>query len=361
MLFVLLAASVVRADEPARVLLVDGNGAAGSKKGGGAYYVEAVLKSVKGYAPAVKDAAELEKPDLKNFSFVFLLDVPELPEPARANLEAYVKGGAGVAFFLGAKVRPAHYNRLLYRKGEGIFPVQLASQPTEAPKGKDKAEAARSSSPGVFVRDPGHPLCADLEDASGFFAFLDLGRHFPVVRGKGNRDAGRVQELIALPNEADATEFKEETQKLNRAIPVTEEKYKDFRPGLERHQWAVRRALVFGKKAWELGDALNALLEDRGNPKEADRPDLTEFWRKPEVKELRQQIAALRDKTRYADPIVVAAPFGKGRVVACLTSAGGSWNDWADGPASPTFVMLTTNVAKYLKGGDGAPAEKRPR
>src|SRR5436309_1524670 len=73
-----LATAAARADEPVHVLLIDGRGAAGLAKGGDAFYVETVLKSVKGYAPAVKDVAELEKEDLKKYPLVFLLNVPEL-------------------------------------------------------------------------------------------------------------------------------------------------------------------------------------------------------------------------------------------------------------------------------------------
>ena len=354
-MFVLLAATSVRADELIGVLVVDGNGAAGSKKGGDAYYVEAVLKSVKGYAPAIKDAAELEKQDLKKYPVIFLLDVPELSEPARTNLESHVRAGAGAAFFLGDKIKSGHYNRQLYRKAGGLFPVELASRPTaafeEKPKGKAKAEPPPGRT-AAYVRDRGHPLCADLADATEFFKFLDISRYYPVVRAKRDQVGGGVQELIALPNDDDITNFKEEAQKLNRALPVSDEKYKEFRPGLERHQWAVRQALIFGKRAWELGDALDGLLEDRGDPKDAEKPDLTQFWPKPELKELRQKLVALRDKSRYSDPLVVAGQFGKGRVAACMTSAGGNWNDWADGPASPTFVILTANMAKYLTRGD---------
>src|SRR5438128_2601969 len=96
---VLLAAGVARADEPVRVLLIDGHGAAGLAKGGDAFYVETVLKSVKGYAPAVKDVVELEKEDLRKYPLVFLLNVPELSATARANLEGHVKAGGGAAFF----------------------------------------------------------------------------------------------------------------------------------------------------------------------------------------------------------------------------------------------------------------------
>lgn len=350
------AASAVRADEPVRVLIIDGNGAAGVKKGGDAYHVEAVLSAVKGYAPVIKDAAELEKTDLKKYRLIFLLNVPELSEPARSNLEGHVKTGGGAAFYLGDKVKAGHYNRLLYRKGDGLFPVALPNRPTEAPeekqKDKEKADQLRAGRPTVYVRDPRHPVCADLVEARDFLAFLSIERYYPMMRGKGAA-ADRVQALIAFPNESDLDDFKSVAQKLNRALPVAEERFKDFRAGLERHQWAVRRALIFGKKAWELGDALDALLEDRGDPKDSDKPDMTAFWRMAELKELRRKIVELRDKSRYANPLVVAAPFGMGRVVVCLTSAGESWNDWASGPAAPAFVLLTASMAKYLTRGGG--------
>src|SRR5262249_6232750 len=160
-----------------------------------------------------------------------------------------------------------------------------------------KAEQPPVGRTAAYVRDRGHPVCADLADATEFFKFLEVGRHYSVVRPKQGKAADPIQELIALPNDDDITNFKEEAQKLNRALPVSDEQYKEFRPGLERHQWAVRQALIFGKKAWELGDALDGLLEDRGDPKDAEKPDLTGFWRKPELKELRQKFVALRDKT----------------------------------------------------------------
>jgi hypothetical protein len=358
-LFLLLAASFMRADEPVRILIIDGSGATGIKKGGDAYYVETVLKSVKGYLPTIKDAVELEKADLKEYPVLFLLNVPDLSDAARTNLEGHVKAGGGVAFFLGDKVRPVRYNRLLYRKGEGLFPVQLANQPTDPPDEKQKAKD-KGDRPTLYLRAPQHSVCADLPEARAFFQFLDIDRYYPLARSKRDQAAGRVQEIISLPNDGELDSFKEETQKLNRAIPSAEESYKEFRPGLQRHQWAIRQALIFGKKAWELGDALNGLLEDRGNPDDAEKPDLTAFWQKSELKELRQKVAALRDKTRYGEPLVVAAPFGKGRVVVCLTSAGESWNDWAAGPASPTFVILVANIAKHLTGAD-VPAKEEKR
>jgi hypothetical protein len=353
----------VGAEESVPVLIIDGNGAAGMEKGGDAFHVDAVFKAVKGYAPVVKDAQELEKDGLRKYPLVFLLNVPKLSEKARANLEEHVKAGGGVAFFLGDKIQPGYYNRQLFRKGDGIFPVQLASKPTDPPdekqKGKEKSERPKATPATIVLRNPRHAVCADLNEVAAFLSFVEIERYYPVVRSKRERTASQLEELIAFPNEGELEAFKDETQKLNRAIPVSEEAYKDFRAGLERHQWEIRQSLIFGKKARDLGDALDNLLEDRGDPKDAEKPDMTALWRKPELKELRQKLITLRDRARYGDPLLIAAPFGKGRVVVCLTSAGKSWNDWADGPASPTFVILTANLASYLRDAKPQAAEAK--
>src|SRR5262249_21107811 len=193
---VLLVVSAARANEPVRVLVVNGSGTAGTAKGGDTYYLDTVLKSVKGYAPAVKDPAELEKAELKSYPLVFLLNVPELSETARKNLEEHVKAGGGAAFFLGDRVKATHYNRFLYRKGEGIFPVALPNRATDArdekQKSKDKADQLRTGRPTVYVREPRHAVCADLTEMNAFLALLDIDRYFAVTRGKGAA-ASRLQ------------------------------------------------------------------------------------------------------------------------------------------------------------------------
>ena len=45
----------------------------------------------------------------------------------KANLEAYVRDGGGVAFFLGEQVNVDFYNQQLYADGAGCFPVPLAA------------------------------------------------------------------------------------------------------------------------------------------------------------------------------------------------------------------------------------------
>src|SRR5262249_60480409 len=75
--------------------------------------------------------ADLEKPDLRRFASIFLLNVPQVSEAGAKALETYVKEGGGVGFFLGPNVKPAEYNKWLYNDGTGIFPVPLPEKPTD--------------------------------------------------------------------------------------------------------------------------------------------------------------------------------------------------------------------------------------
>ena len=63
--------------------------------------------------------------DLKKYAAVLLLDVPRLDDPEIEALEAYVKSGGGVAFFLGSKTDRTHVNSKWFREGKGFFPAPL--------------------------------------------------------------------------------------------------------------------------------------------------------------------------------------------------------------------------------------------
>ena len=61
---------------------------------------------------------------------------------------------------------------------------------------------------------------------------------------------------------------------------------------------------------------------------------------------------------RFGDPLVVTRPFGKGRVLAFLTTAGTSlrgtppstvrWNEWASGLALWTYPVFIKQMQEYL-------------
>ncbi|HMC10433.1 MAG TPA: hypothetical protein VKH44_04050, partial [Pirellulaceae bacterium] len=110
----------------------------------------------------------------------------------------------------------------------------------------------------------------------------------------------------------------------------------------------VRNALA-GKYLWELANALNLLLTDRGDAKDPKKPNLVEFWEQPELKNLRAEVTKFKETVQYGDPLVIGNKFGRGRVVAFLTTAGRSWNDWPGGsPASVTYPVVMLELHKYL-------------
>jgi hypothetical protein len=343
---------VVEARKEFPVLLVDGNGKAGLKRGGDSYFLDQLFRLLKGYKVVTGSVEELGKPGLDKYPVVYLLNIRRLPDKkAIQNVENYVKAGGNVVFFLGDKVDPDYYNRFLHRGGKGLFPAKLADQPTKAPTDKEKLERMVSGQPMVHIRARTHPVCADLYETRILFSVLSIDRYFPVIRDKSKPLSGGVEELLCMPARGALADFKAEAQKLYPQLPVKDERYRDFEPGLKRHQWNIRKAIFAGKELHELADALDNLLEDRGDPDNDDKPDMTAFWARPEVRELRARVEALRDKTRFGDPLLIAARYGDGRVAAFLTSAGHSWNDWGGGPGSPTFVVLNVLLHKYLASG----------
>ncbi len=48
---------------------------------------------------------------------------------------------------------------------------------------------------------------------------------------------------------------------------------------------------------------------------------------------------------RNGQPLIFEHRHGEGRVVTCLTSAGGAWNDW---PQNPSYVILQLELQKYV-------------
>jgi hypothetical protein len=112
------------------VLIVDG-----SQEQRHAYFLESVFKpggrANTGIQPDINTPAFLRdagRDALQKYRVIYLLDVSRLDELAVANLTAYVRGGGGLAFFVGPNVNLAFYNTALYQNGEGLFPLPLARE-----------------------------------------------------------------------------------------------------------------------------------------------------------------------------------------------------------------------------------------
>jgi hypothetical protein len=139
------------ADIPAvfPVLLIDG-----SADGEDGYYMRTALspgdKNAGGWRPQVEPPSFLRNHEaLAEFSVIALLDVPRLDEAEVEVLEAFVRGGGGLAIFVGPQSQQPFYNNQLYREGEGLLPAPLAV-PSQLLR--DPADAQ----PDVSVAD--HPI-----------------------------------------------------------------------------------------------------------------------------------------------------------------------------------------------------------
>lgn len=106
-----------------RVLIIEGNPVSDE----GEYLADALAADpgITGYSPQIETPDFLRRRSLEGFQSVFMLNVSDMPADALAPLEAFVREGGGLAWFLGDEIRPAFYLDELHREGKGLFPVRI--------------------------------------------------------------------------------------------------------------------------------------------------------------------------------------------------------------------------------------------
>lgn len=107
------------------VLVIDG-----SPEGDDGFYLRNALspggRNLAGWTPQVEPASFLRQHEkLGDYAVICLLDVARLDDPEVAALEDYVKGGGGLALFLGPEAVRSFYNDRLYHDGQGFLPAPL--------------------------------------------------------------------------------------------------------------------------------------------------------------------------------------------------------------------------------------------
>jgi hypothetical protein len=339
------------------VLIIDGSGKEGLKPGGDTFYLQTVFTAASGYQVVSRGLDVLDSPELSQYPSIILVNVPEIKsEKALKNLEDYVRQGGKIAFFMGDLVKFDQYNDKLFKGGQGLFPVPLAARSTSPLTPEEKIERLLlDDGQKIFIRGK-HPAFAwTLEDdgkMQSIFRFLIIDRYSPTqARFKWPTAQGAVEELVTLPNRKPVEDYKLDANALLARLPLKDDKYRKYWPGLETHQRQIREALA-GKQLYELANAITALLTDPGKDKDDKQPSMKEFWESPDVQKLRTDFDRFRETVQYGDPLVVAKQFGKGSVVAVLTTAGKAWNDWPGGcPASPTYPIMVVELEKYLTSG----------
>jgi hypothetical protein len=375
--------AAVEVRERVPVLLIDGLGTKGREQGKDSFHISDALFSVPSnrrdtgayqivhgdeIAGGIGPKA-LERADLQKYPTIWLCNVTELSPVQAANLENYVKEGGGVAFFMGPLINPAAYNKLLYKEGKGVFPVPL-KEAYYPPAGQDPLPDEFSDSPRLLLREDIFPdmnsypifgpAAFDLPQAKFLLGGLSIGRYFQVPRALWRPEPGKVFELATLPNDDPVTRYQKDVYEITRSPETRDllaaDDYAKYRAGVQAHFEKIERLVAPGSelKAYQLAPALDAMLKDQGkDDKKADKANLTEFWTSsdPKVQALRRQVVRLHDEAKYGDVFVVGGQFGKGRVIACMTTAGKDWNNWGGGSLAtslyPLFIWETQN---FLSG-----------
>lgn len=174
------------------VLIVDG-----SADGSGGHQLSLALapggNTRTGWQPHVEPPKFLADPErLKEQAAVCLLDVPQLADDELANLEAYVRAGGGVAYFLGANTNRTYYNDRLFKNGEGLFPAPL-KLPTQL------LDREGESTPDVEVTQ--HPLFQVLAGRrNGFLPLIMVDYFYALEDGWQPPTDGGVHVLARLRN-----------------------------------------------------------------------------------------------------------------------------------------------------------------
>ncbi len=313
----------------------------------------------------------LEKRDLKDFSSIYLLNIPQLTENQIKHLEQYAREGGGVGMFLGADVKPDAYTNLLYRKGEGLFPFPLPNTFTEAPTFEAKLKRTTSFAKRILIRDgaaKAHPaLMGIYQDAGGRgaketadqverqFYLPAIDQHWKIERiGKWREDRA-IQELYCLPNEQPMSDYEARAVKLIDAIrdKYTEPKFEKYRAVIDTILSKIREVAgdTNNPPLTRLVDQLDRLLSDQVTAGDADEALLREFWGHGELADIQRSAQSLRDSTKFGDPLYVARRFGNGRAAVFTIPVGAPWTDWPSGPGASGWVAVMTELQKYLSGG----------
>jgi hypothetical protein len=350
--------AVVDVRERLPLLIVEGDSKFKGTPEGEAYFLQSLFaESTRGYDVQLRNAADLEKLDLSQYPSIYLLNVPRLSDKATQNIEKYVAAGGGLVFAMGNEIKPDYYNKL-YADGKGVFPVPLADKPSERLDEKTRFLRMFDKQQKIYARNESHPIFTRIyrdertrnrsRENNKYLVYISIDQYFPVLRSKWTAQPGVVDELLTLPNSRSIDDYKDETQNILNALPIEDPRFERFKGVLTQHRNQIRAVLLEGGALYRLVSPLDQLLNDSGVTNDANRPNLQEFWQRPEQLDLRVRLARLIDAVRYGDPLMVAKNFGKGRVVAFLTSAGTAWNNLPNFTGEAYYVMLMVEMQKFL-------------
>jgi hypothetical protein len=369
-------------------LVVDGVPSESHKQYGDVYSLEVALRSFGTYEIDYCGVEALEKINLDQYPIVLLVNVAAVKGAALNNLRDYVARGGSAAFFMGDNVNVKEYNETLFQqtkndKGQHLFPILIDDKRPMPPLPKTEEEEAKrvreiqeDPQEKILCPNESHAIVKPLMEARAALQHLRIDRYFrasPRSTWDPN-NAQEVQQLIVLPNRAafddlkgGAMEMVKEAVSLTADVaneeegkPEKDQKYSKFKPVLENYRRDVLVAISphaegGGDAYYRLVKALESLLNDPGVKNDPAHPNMPDLWAHPKMRDLGVRIGQLKDRLKFGDPLMVTRPYGNGRVLAFLTTAGSAsrpdakaWHEWMSGLAKFTYPILMKEMARYL-------------
>jgi hypothetical protein len=370
-------------------LVVDGNPTESRKSRGDLDWLEPGLLAAASYEIEYCTLEDLHKVNLNQYPNVLLLNVPQFKDPHDLdNLKNYVAGGGSVAFFLGGKddgspaIDMRYYNNTLFDQtandhGEHLFPLKLdADLPPNRllPRGEeeeDKRAKQMQTDPQQKILFPNQEqkIIKPLVQNQQWLRFLRIDAYYK-ARPVSEWDPGekrQSEDVVVLPNRSGFDELKggaadhvAQAVKLVNELaadeankPEKEKKFTKYVPVMDRYKRRVLDALAPGadNPLFRLTKALEDIRKDQGVKDNPELPNMPELWSaNPALKELGKKIDSDHDRILFGDPLVVTRPYGRGRVLAFLTSPGTSskWNEWASGFCNYSYPIFMKEMQRYL-------------
>ncbi len=373
--------AVVEVQKKVPVLIIDGSPGDRNRPDAESYFIRTAFRTsdLSGYEVQVKGPTDLDTLNLKAYSAVYICDTPKFSPVAVRNLEDYAASGGGVAFFMGPTIKSNDltdtYDKLLFKEGKGIFPVLIdkdrpysgiaLDQPEDERKRIKRERNFENFNEKLLIPRTmrTHPALGGLyrdlrgnaiseQEYDRFLKFVILDRWFTYKPFKTTEtNASQPDILMYTENlrskESYAPSVNSASDEILKIV-ANNPKFEKYKTVVSRMAVDLRNKVASTEPVYVLKDELDRILEEEGD-KSKGLPNMKEFWQIPEVVGLRQTLEKLRDDIARGDPIYVSKTFGKGRVVAWLSSAGSSWNDHSSFGRT-YFPILVQELHNYLVG-----------
>lgn len=147
-----------------------------------------------GVDPVIETPAYLAGHPLDKFQAIYLANIESLDPVSIEALEAYVRDGGGVCFFLGPRSNSRFFNDELYREGQGLFPLPLGNP-------VDLLVDRQNPSPDLQVSD--HPIFGIFAgERNSFLGTVTIERYMAAARGWKESPDTPARVIARLRNQA---------------------------------------------------------------------------------------------------------------------------------------------------------------